>query len=262
MYFFCDMSNPTLNMLVQRKNMDGVLMVLLIKRKNAVLILLILFLSIAIFSLDGRNDQMALAATNQYKATIVLDAGHGGEDPGAVSNYSGIAEKDINLRIVFLLKDLLEQENYRIILTRQEDVLNYQTGTKSVTDKRRQDLNGRKKMIDSSNADIVVSIHLNKFDQTQYFGAQTFYPPGSPESERLAKSIQDSLKNLVDPSNSRVALVKKEKIVLLKDLKVPTALVECGFLSNSQEEALLRTVDYQEKIADAIKLGIDAYFAD
>lgn len=256
------MSNPTLNMLVQRKYRDGVLMILLIKRKNVVLILLILFLSVAIFSLDGRNDQLALAATNQYKATIVLDAGHGGEDPGAVSNYSGIAEKDINLRIALLLKNLLEQENYRIILTRQEDILNYQAGTKNITEKRRQDLTGRKKLIDGSNADIAVSIHLNKFEDPQYCGAQTFYPPGSPESERLAKTIQDSLKSLVNPSNTRVALVKKDRIVILKDLKVPTALVECGFLSNSQEEALLRDVDYQEKIADAIKLGIDAYFAD
>jgi len=108
-------------------------MILLIKRRNAVLILLILFLSIAIFSLDGSGDPLALAANNQYKATVVLDAGHGGEDPGAVSNYSGIAEKDINLRIAFLLRELLEEDNYRVIMTREEDVLNYKPGTKNIT---------------------------------------------------------------------------------------------------------------------------------
>lgn len=237
-------------------------MILLIKRRNAVLILLILFLSIAIFSLDGSGDPLALAANNQYKATVVLDAGHGGEDPGAVSNYSGIAEKDINLRIAFLLKELLEEDNYRVIMTREEDVLNYKPGTKNITEKRRQDLTARRKLIDNSGADIVVSIHLNKFEDPQYYGAQTFYPPGSAESERLAVCVQNALRENVDPSNNRKALVKKERIVILRDLVVPTVLVECGFLSNSQEEALLRTVDYQEKIAKAIKKGIDDYFAE
>ena len=237
-------------------------MILLIKRRNAALILLILVLSIAIFSLEGSDDQLALAANKQYKATVVLDPGHGGEDPGAVSNYSGIAEKDINLRIALLLREILEEDNYRVIMTRQEDVLNYKPGTKNITDKRRQDLTGRRKLIDSSGADIVVSIHLNKFEDPQYYGAQAFYPPGSPDSERLAVCVQNALGEHVDPANNRKALVKKERIVILRDLVVPTALVECGFLSNSQEEALLRTTDYQEKIAKALKKGIGQYFAE
>lgn len=237
-------------------------MILLIKRRNAVLVLLILFLSIAIFSLDGSGDPLALAANNQYKAMVILDPGHGGEDPGAVSNYSGIAEKDINLRIALMLKEYLEADNYRVIMTREEDVLNYKPSTKNITEKRRQDLTARRKLIDSSGADIVVSIHLNKFEEPQYYGAQTFYPPGSAESERLAVCVQNALRENVDPSNNRKALVKKERIVILRDLVVPTVLVECGFLSNSQEEALLRTVDYQEKIARAIKKGIDDYFAE
>ena len=237
-------------------------MILLIKRRNAVLILLILFLSIAVFSLDGSSDPMALAANRQYKATVILDPGHGGEDPGAVSNYSGIAEKDINLRIAQLLRELLEEDDYRVIMTRQEDVLNYKPGTKNITEKRRQDLTGRRKLIDSSGADIVVSIHLNKFEDPKYYGAQAFYPPGSAESERLAVCVQDALRENVDPSNNRKALVQQKRIVILRDLVVPTTLVECGFLSNSQEEALLRTVDYQEKIAKALKKGIDDYFSE
>lgn len=237
-------------------------MILLIKRRNAVLILLILFLSIAVFSLDGSSDPMVLAANRQYKATVILDPGHGGEDPGAVSNYSGIAEKDINLRIAQLLRELLEEDDYRVIMTRQEDVLNYKPGTKNITEKRRQDLTGRRKLIDSSGADIVVSIHLNKFEDPKYYGAQAFYPPGSAESERLAVCVQDALRENVDPSNNRKALVQQKRIVILRDLVVPTALVECGFLSNSQEEALLRTTDYQEKIAKALKKGIGQYFAE
>lgn len=237
-------------------------MIVLIKRRNAALILLILFLSIAIFSVDGSVDPLALVANKQYKAMVVLDPGHGGEDPGAVSDYSGIAEKDINLRIALLLREYLEEDNYQVIMTREEDVLNYAPGTKNITEKRRQDLTNRRKLIDSSGADIVVSIHLNKFEDPQYYGAQVFYPPGSAESERLAVCLQNALKEYVDPTNSRKALVKKERIVILRDLVVPTALVECGFLSNSREEALLRTVDYQEKIAMALKKGIDSYFAE
>jgi N-acetylmuramoyl-L-alanine amidase. len=237
-------------------------MIVLIKRRNAALILLILLLSIAIFSVDGSVDPMTLAANKQYKATVVLDPGHGGEDPGAVSDYSGIAEKDINLRIALLLREFLEEDNYRVIMTREEDVLNYKPGTKNITEKRRQDLTNRRKIIDTSGADIAVSIHMNKFEDPQYHGAQTFYPPGSAESERLAVCLQDALREYVDPSNSRKALVKKERIIILRDLVVPTALVECGFLSNSQEEAILRTVDYQEKIAKALKIGIDNYFAE
>lgn len=236
-------------------------MILLIKRKNAVLIFLILVLSIAIFSLDGSSDQLAQASMNDKKGLVVVDAGHGGEDPGAVSNYSGIAEKDLNLRIALLVKDQLEQAGYEVIMTRQEDVLNYEPGTKEILEKRRQDLTKRRQIIDSSGADIVVSIHLNKFDQTQYYGAQVFFPPQSPESERLAKCIQAQIKAVADPTNTRSALVKKEKIVILKNLKVPTALVECGFLSNADEEAKLRTLEYQEKLAQAIKAGVDDYFA-
>ena len=227
-------------------------MILLIKRRNAALILLILVLSIAIFSLEGSDDQLALAANKQYRPRWCW-IGHGGEDPGAVSNYSGIAEKDINLRIALLLREILEEDNYRVIMTRQEDVLNYKPGTKNITDKRRQDLTGRRKLIDSSGADIVVSIHLNKFEDPQYYGAQAFYPPGSPDSERLAVCVQNALREHVDPANNRKALVKKERIVILRDLVVPTALVECGFLSNSQEEALLRTTDYQENRKSAEK---------
>ena len=206
-------------------------MILLIKRRNAVLILLILFLSIAVFSMDGSSDPIALAANRQYKSTEILAPGHGGDD-------------------------------YRVIMTRQEDVLNYKPGTKNITEKRRQDLTGRRKLIDSSGADIVVSIHLNKFEDPQYYGAQAFYPPGSAESERLAVCVQNALRENVDPSNNRKALVQTKRIVILRDLVVPTTLVECGFLSNSQEEALLRTVDYQEKIAKALKKGIDDYFSE
>lgn len=235
-------------------------MILLVKRKNAVLILLILFLSIAIFSIDGTTSPIAETVKENTGPVVVVDAGHGGEDPGKVSNYSSLAEKDLNLRIAQLLKNLLEQDGYIVYMTRTEDKLNYSPGTKEIYQKRKQDLTARKQFIDQSGADVAVSIHMNSFTDPKYHGAQTFYPPYSTDSERLAKNIQNALIEICDKTNNRTALVKKEQIVLFKDLKVPTVIIECGFLSNKEEEAKLKTLEYQELLAKAIKQGIDNYF--
>jgi N-acetylmuramoyl-L-alanine amidase len=235
--------------------------IVLVKRKNAVLILLILFLSIAIFSIDGGANPIAETVKEKSGPVVVLDAGHGGEDPGVVSNYSSLAEKDLNLRIAQLLKDLLEQDGYTVLMTRTEDILNYPAGTKEIYQKRKHDLTNRKTFIDESGADIVVSIHMNGFSDAKYYGAQTFYPPSSTDSERLAKCIQNAMVSIVDPTNKRVALLKKERIMIFKNLKVPTALVECGFLSNAQEEAKFRNLEYQQLVAKGIKEGVDNFFA-
>ncbi|NLB77691.1 MAG: cell wall hydrolase [Clostridiaceae bacterium] len=235
-------------------------MIVLVKRKNAVLILLILFLSVAIFSIDGSTAPVAETIKENAGPVIVVDAGHGGEDPGKVSNYSSLAEKDLNLRIAQLLKNLLEQDGYTVHMTRTEDTLNYSPGTKEIYQKRKQDLTARKKFIDQSGADVAISIHMNSFSDTKYFGAQAFYPPSSTDSERLAKNIQNSMIAVCDTTNKRTALLKKERIMIFRDIKVPTALVECGFLSNADEEAKLKTLEYQELIAKGIKQGLDRFF--
>jgi N-acetylmuramoyl-L-alanine amidase len=118
--------------------------------------------------------------------------------------------------------------------------------------------------MDEGGADIVVSVHLNKFEGTRdyakYYGTQTFFPPNSPESQRLAVNIQNSVRESVDPSNKREALVKKEPIIILKNCKTTTTIVECGFLSNAEEDKKLGTKEYQEKLAVAIKDGVKNYF--
>lgn len=240
-------------------------MIVLVKKNNIVLIGLIFLLLITIYSLNVGVDRTASVIKEQdAQRTVILDAGHGGEDPGAVSDYSGLKEKDINLKIVFKVKELLEQENYKVILTREEDKLDYPPETKGIFYKRKNDLLKRKKIMDEAGGDIVVSIHLNKFEQTQYFGAQTFFPHNSPESTKLAVSIQKALKEIADPNNTREALVRGKPnelpIVILRDLKTPTAIVECGFLSNPEEDKKLGSEEYQNKLALAIKEGIVAYF--
>lgn len=237
-------------------------MIIIVRKNNIALISLLFILAIALYSLSiGGNDENTTVLNGQIpQKTILVDAGHGGEDPGAVSDYSGIREKDINLNIALKLKELLEKENFKVLLTREDDKLEYSSQTKNIVQKRKEDLTHRKKMMDEIGANIVVSVHLNKFPQTKYFGAQTFFPPNSNESQRLAIAIQKSIRETVDPNNTRDALVKKEPIIILKDNKTTTAIVECGFLSNPEEEKKLGTSEYQDKIALAIKDGVIKFF--
>lgn len=243
-------------------------MIVVIRKKNILFVSLLLLFSITVFSIGfavdyskpvtGESDQVT--KDPMTVKTVILDAGHGGEDPGAVSDYSGLKEKDVNLNIVMMMKSLLEKDNYNVILTRDSDQLVYGTETKNILQKRREDLTRRKKIMDEAGADIVVSIHLNKFPQTKYHGAQAFFPPNSPNSQKLANEIQNSIRLNVDNANDRVALVKKDQIMILKNLKTTTVVVECGFLSNSDEEKNLATQDYQSRLATAIKGGVDNYF--
>lgn len=235
-------------------------MIVLVKKSNITLIILIFLLSIAVYSLNLGGEAATPASSIATLGTVIVDAGHGGEDPGKVSNFSGVNEKDLNLAIAKLLARQLEDAGYRVIMTREEDKLVYREGTTDITDKRRQDLTRRKEIMDNGGADIVVSIHMNDFSQSKYYGAQVFYPPNSEKSKNLAISVQKALREYVDPSNKREALVKSTPIVILKNLKTPTVIVECGFLSNQQEEQNLRSEEYQLKIARAIKIGIDDYF--
>ncbi len=244
-------------------------MIVVISKKNILFVSLLLLFSIVVFSIGfavdyskpvtGTNDQVG---DNQAVAvkTVILDAGHGGEDPGAVSDYSGLKEKDVNLNIVMLVKNLLEKDNYKVILTRDSDQLAYSAEAKSILQKRREDLTKRKTIMDESGADIVISIHLNKFPQTKYHGAQAFFPPNSPDSEKLANELQNAIRLNVDNANDRVALVKKDQIMILKNLKTTTVVLECGFLSNPDEEKNLAMEEYQNKLATAIKGGVDNYF--
>ena len=223
-----------------------------------------LCLSILGINLAFRGGESASAATvptlNAKGKTVVIDAGHGGEDPGAVSSFNGVSEKDVTLVLANKTKDLLEKEGYKVIMTRTEDVLVYEGDNLSMTAKRRQDLLRRKQIMDESGADIVVSIHLNSYTDSQYSGAQTFYTKNSLSGKKLAEAIQESLKINVDPENDREAIQKKDDIIITKNCKCTTVIVECGFLSNETECLKLAEEEYQTKLSEAIKAGIDKYF--
>lgn len=261
------MYKPHLNILIMNLNIGRDIMILVVKKSNIILIGLIFLLLVAIYSLNlGIDKSVSVTNDKDSEKFVIIDAGHGGEDPGATGKTTGIKEKDVNLKIAFKVKELLEQDGFKTLLTRSEDVLNYDSTAQRIFDKRKQDLLRRKKTIDESGADIVVSIHLNGYGDAQYSGAQTFFPYNSIDSQKLAINIQKSLREIVDPGNKREALVRGKPnelpIVILRDLKVPTAIVECGFLTNPQEEKKLADEAYQDKLAEAIKAGIVGYYAE
>ncbi|CEJ72191.1 germination-specific N-acetylmuramoyl-L-alanine amidase [[Clostridium] sordellii] len=217
------------------------------------------FLCIFIFEVN-KNSKDVMSYMPITNKVILLDAGHGGIDPGATNEDKSILEKDINLQITLKLRELLESSGCLVLLTREEDTSLYEEEAgKTTRQKYNENLKNRRKMIEESGVDAFVSIHLNKFEQSKYYGAQTFYPEGQNDSKLLSQFIQDELKRVVDKTNQRKIKPSKD-IYLLKENKIPSVLIECGFLSNEKESKLLNDEKYQEKVAWAIYAGIQKYF--
>lgn len=191
------------------------------------------------------------------KRIIVIDAGHGTPDGGAVSD-SGTPEKDINLDVANRLCALLEKTGAYVIMTRLDDNAVTDDLNAKIRDIKRSDLKNRRDIRDNSDADLFVSIHMNKFERPQYYGAQVFYAKTPSESKRLADSIQGELIELADPSNTR-ASKEADGIFILENSDIPAVLVECGFLSNPEEARKLETDKYRDTLAWAVYCGIVKY---
>lgn len=183
-------------------------------------------------------------------ATIVLDAGHGGWDPGKTGT-GGANEKDLNLAVVEKLAEYLEQGGAEVILTRSSD--------DALGSGKRTDMAERKRIINESDGDILISIHQNAFPSAKAKGAQVFYHKSSENGKMLAEILQENLRHRVDGSNQRQAK-ENTSYYILKTTEMPAVIVECGFLSNHEEEKLLNDAAYQEKLAWAIYSGILDYF--
>lgn len=182
---------------------------------------------------------------------VLIDPGHGGIDGGAKSKQ-GTIEKDINLAIALKLKESLEKDNYKVYMTREDDT--------QLDKKKVKDLTARCQMKEDTKCDIFISIHQNMFQQAKCFGAQVWYA-SNDESKVLAEEVQSSLKEKSEDNNKRVAKAAKEQYKILRDgYEGACILVECGFLSNYEEEQKLKTDEYQNKIVDGIKCGVDKYF--
>ncbi|WP_313528518.1 N-acetylmuramoyl-L-alanine amidase [Anaerotignum sp.] len=183
---------------------------------------------------------------------VILDAGHGGWDPGKTGT-TGDDEKQINLKIMGKLQQYLEQGGATVLVTRATD--------EALGKGKKTDMAERKKIANENSGDILVSIHQNAFPSSGVKGAQVFYHKSSEDGKKLAELVQDSLKTNVDGENKRQAKQNSDYYIL-RTTEIPAVIVECGFLSNRGEEALLNDEAYQDKLAWAIYLGIIEYFSN
>lgn len=191
--------------------------------------------------------------------TIVVDAGHGKPDGGAVSK-NGVAEAGLNLSIALKLAEELEAYGYEVILTRADE--------QNIADSDKQtpiramkvsDINNRIKIVNESKADMLVSIHMNNFESSKYYGWQTFYQKNSDVSKQIAENIQTGISNQIERENNRVALPITD-IKLIDKSTIPAVIVECGFLSNEEDLRLLLTEEYQMQIVNGIVEGIEEIY--
>ncbi|MCI5741878.1 MAG: N-acetylmuramoyl-L-alanine amidase CwlD [Lachnospiraceae bacterium] len=193
----------------------------------------------------------------EEKTCIVIDAGHGGSDPGKIG-INGKKEKDINLQIAKELKKKLEKEGIEVVMTRESDEGLYNSSSRN---KKVDDMKKRCKIIDEAKPVFTISIHQNSYPEEYVKGAQVFYYGQSQEGKELAEILQESMVQQLDKENHRTAKAN-ESYYLLKKTESPTVIVECGFLSNSEEAKLLADKDYQKKVAEAIHTGIKKYLKE
>lgn len=216
-----------------------------------------IFLSIFSFFAFSNKESVLTSSTPISDSIIIVDAGHGFPDEGA-SSKDGTTEANINLSIALKLQELLEASGSSTLLTRSDENGIYDSDKNSIKEKKVSDLKNRVNLINESNSNLLVSIHLNKFDDSKYSGWQTFYRKNDEASKQLAVSIQNNLNIAIQKENKREALSISNKYIIDKT-KIPATIVECGFLSNEEELSLLKNDEYQEKIAWGIYTGIMDY---
>lgn len=190
--------------------------------------------------------------------TIILDAGHGSPDGGAVG-VDGSIESNLNLNIVLKLQNLLECSNCNVILTRSDENGIYKSDAISIREQKVSDMKNRVDIANNSNAELFLSIHQNKLPQSQYSGWQTFFKNNDQISKKVAESIQTSLNYFIKKENSRT-IKSISGIYLTEHVNIPLIIIECGFLSNQEENKLLQTDSYQDELAWSIYIGVMDYF--
>lgn len=228
------------------------------RKKLELLMSVILILCACILAERGWDRVMSSQVqAEEKKWTVVIDAGHGGNDPGKIGVDDSL-EKELNLIIAKKVQKLLEQQDVEVVMTRESDAGLYEEQT---SNKKVQDMKNRCALINETQPDCVVSIHQNSYHEEYVTGAQVFYYGTSQEGQRLAETIQEKLISHVDPENHRQAKAN-ESYYLLKKTEVPIVIVECGFLSNWEEAKKLQEDSYQNKIAWAVSMGILSYLGE
>ncbi|MEG1523955.1 MAG: N-acetylmuramoyl-L-alanine amidase [Clostridia bacterium] len=194
-----------------------------------------------------QHDASSIPATADT-FTVVVDAGHGGFDGGAVGSVSGVKEEGLNLAVAKLVSDRLTAKGMQVVLTRETN--------EALAPTKARDMAARRNLFREENVDLVLSIHMNQFSDPDVSGAMAYYMTGSKEGQRLAQTVIDSVCDAIG-RNRRLA--NPGDYFVIRECACPAVLIECGFLSNAEDERALQTPDYQEKLASSIADGIVAY---
>lgn len=214
------------------------------------------FIGLALALSEGASSVPTASTAVAVQTQIVIDAGHGGEDGGAVS-CTGVNESSINLEISLRLNDFCHLLGCRTVMLRTEDSALYDPGAGTISEKKVSDLKNRVKLVNETDNALLISIHQNQFSEEKYHGAQVFYAP-TGGSEELAEQVQQALRTAVDPQNNRQCK-RADSVYLMNEIQCTGILVECGFLSNRMEEAQLRDPAYQKQLAAVIGCCVSNY---
>lgn len=233
-----------------------------LRNSRLIIIFSILFLIILsamlYFTFMANSSADGVMTKPVLKQTVIIDAGHGGDDGGAIG-IDGTVEKDINLDIALKLEKLLKFYGFDVIMTRTEDIMTCDDGLDSLRKRKVSDIHNRFDVLEKNPDAVFISIHQNKFEDNSQHGTQVFYSGNNDESKLLAESIQNSIVSVLQPDNSRVVKKSGSGIYLLYHAKLPAVLVECGFISNHAEVKRLNDENYRMKIAILIADGLIKY---
>lgn len=224
------------------------------------IIILLIVIILKVISISQEDKEIPTVSIPSTNRVIIIDAGHGKPDEGAIG-FQGMTEERINLEIALKLQELLESTGTIAILTRHDENGIYDINSKTIRQKKVSDIYNRIDIVNNSNAEFIVSIHLNKFSNSAYRGWQTFFKKNSPDSNMLANHIQNSISKNIEYNNKRIPK-QIENIYLMDNSKIPAVIVECGFISNPEEAKLLEKKEYQNKITWGIFIGIQNYFKE
>lgn len=224
------------------------------KSMRLTFILIACFVTLAICARITEHALPTEGSAASGKPVIVLDAGHGGLDSGAVGK-GGTLEKDVNLSVVLTLREMFQMSGFEVVLTRDEDISIYDDGVVGIRNQKLNDMDNRLKIIQSYPDSIFLCVHQNNFTDPQYFGGQMFYNNNNTKNRTLAQIMQNRFAQL-QPGNDREIKLAGDELFLLKTNKNPSLMIECGFLSNPEEEKNLSTWEYQQKVAFTIYSGV------
>ncbi len=233
---------------------------MIINKKIALILSCLLILALLSTVIPNTIENISVSANLKCIPTVIIDAGHGGFDGGAEA-IDGTVEKDINLIIALRLASHLNESGFNVVMTRTADVSTDDVESDKIAVRKKSDLKNRLNLMKDYHDGIFVSIHLNKFTTSAAWGSQVFYGAKNSDSKNLSDYIQKSIVSRIQPENTRVNKQATSSTYILFNATIPSALVECGFLSNKTDLELLKDKGYQSKMAFCIYCGILDYFS-